>query len=295
MKTQTKTAAGRLYTLAFSLLGAAVLMTNPAHAQSDAEIAQMAKSLGVVTQTGSSSYGNATIVDACHVLTNFHVAFGKSKDPVTGKIEIFENPEVGRRIDFSYGLDAASGQMTMKTKATVIEFDDYAPGVGRGMVADKALLRLDDCVAQDFLNVEVDRPAADQRVPAGNLIAIGITKEAGKFKVHTMKNCPSDPATIVTGLFLANCGMPRGTSGSLIASSERSDGKLRMVGLTTDAKKFADGSLATYAIYSKALVKFLDSALGESPIGPLASDQRKPQSDPPTTMADASKPRTVVR
>ncbi len=222
----------------------------------------IAKSLGVITQTGSSSYGNATVIDRCHVLTNFHVAFGKAKDPITGKIEIFDDPQVGRRMDFSYDLDSAKGVLLRKTKATVIEFDDYSPGVGQGMVRDKALLRLDECLDDHFVNVTLDRPGAEQRVPQGNLIALGLTKEAGKFRVLMFPSCPSDPATIITGLFLANCGMPRGTSGSMILSSERSDGKLRMVGLTTDAKKFPDGSLATYAIYAKSIVKFIDGVLG---------------------------------
>ena len=161
---------------------------------------RIAKSLGIITQAESRRFGNATIIDRCHIPTNFHVVYGKSKDPVTGRIEIFDDPQVGHKVDFSYDL-AATGAFLRKTKATVIEFDNYATGVGRGMVADKALLRLDGCVDKEFANVTIDRPGPEQRVPEGNLVALGLIREAGKFKVLVFGSCPSDPATIVTGLF----------------------------------------------------------------------------------------------
>ena len=247
------------------ILGVAVamLLASPTRAQSEAELAQVAKSLGVITSPDAKGFGNATVLDACHVLTNFHVAFGTTKDPLTGQVQTVDNPAVGHVVEFSYKLDAQTGQMANKMRATVIEFDDYAPGVGRGMVADKALLRLEGCLEKDYINVVLDRPAAEQRVPAGNLVALGLIKESGKFKILTIGSCPSFPATIVTGLFLANCRMPPGTSGSMILSKERSDGKLRMVGLTTDGRLFDDGSFATYAIYSKDIAKFVDGGIRE--------------------------------
>ena len=223
----------------------------------------LSKSLGVVTPIGGTTEGNGVFVDRCHALTNFHVAFGKSVDPITKQIEIFDSPAVGHQVDFSYDLDAPSGRLTKRSKATVIYFGDYSPGVGRGMVADTAMLRLDPCVDDEFVKVAFDRPDSGQRVPGGNLVTLSFMRTRdGKYEILTFAKCPSLPGTVVTGLFMAFCGMPPGSSGSMLLSSERADGQWRMVGLATYRKTFADGSQPTFAIYSKALLKFIEDALG---------------------------------
>ncbi len=61
----------------------------------------IAKLVGLITQVGAKGeeYGNGFVVGAegCHVLTNFHVAFGKSVDRSSGEIEMVENVEGTRR------------------------------------------------------------------------------------------------------------------------------------------------------------------------------------------------------
>ena len=245
------------------LLVSGLTLAVPAYSQPlSAELLALSKSLGTVTQA-SAVWGNGVIVDRCHVLTSFHVAFGKLVDPVTKQIEIFDSPAVGHQVDFSYDFDTPSGRLTKRSKATVTYFGDYSPGVGRGMVADTAMLRLDPCVDGDFVKVAFDLPDTGQRVPMGNLVTLSFMRARdGKYEMLSFAKCPSDPVTVVTGLFLANCGMPPGSSGSMLLSSERADGKWRMVGLSTNLKTFPDGSQATFAIYSRALLKFIEDALG---------------------------------
>ena len=251
------------------------LLTGAALAQPlDLHFQSIAKSLGMVTREGVRGSGNAVIIDRCFIMTNFHVVFGRSKDPVTGIIEIDDNPAVGSRVSFAYDRDPDTNALRRRTQGTVVWFGDYARGVGRGMVGDIAILKLDACVESDFVNVVLDTPTDGQRVPAGSLVMLSLQRGPdGGATIRYMPTCLSWPATIVTGVFVANCESIPGISGSMLLSSERADGKWRMAGMVTDGRLFADGSKATYAIYAKALNKAIDCARSTKIAGGSSGDE----------------------
>ena len=62
-----------------------------------------ARLTGQVVQTGTSEgFGNGFVIGrmGCHVLTNFHVAFGKSKNLSTGEVQFVDAlaAELGRQM-----------------------------------------------------------------------------------------------------------------------------------------------------------------------------------------------------
>ena len=255
-----------------------------------------AKLTGQIEQVGATNgaYGNAFIVgaDGCHVLTNFHVAFGKSVDAKTGQIELVDDVNVGHTVNFSFDLDSKTGKFKRSLKAKVVEFGNYEADTSRGFLGDIALLRLENCVGKEYGNLEIDRPASEKRVASGRLMTVSASRNtSGKNEILVEEGCRADSATSVTGMMLSNCiGVP-GMSGSM-QLEEGSDKKWRLAGLTTNLSSYADGTPVTKSIYAKVINKFLDSALGEAPlaIAPIADD-RKPQSEQ-TARAET---RTVVR
>ena len=258
-----------------------------------------AKLTGQITQTGPSDggFGNGFIVgaDGCHVLTNFHVAFGKSVDPKTGEVEMVDNTEVGHTVNFAFDLDASTGKFKTTLKAKVVEFGNYESGTSQGFLGDMALLRLERCLGKDYGQLEIDRPPVEKRVASGKLMTVSSSRNKfGKNEVLVEEGCRASTATSVTGMMLSNCESVPGMSGSMILE-EGTDKKWRLAGITTDRSKFADGTKVSQAIYAKVINKFLDGALGETPLGPFA-EQRTPQSDDQMAMVNTqSKAKTVVR
>lgn len=256
-----------------------------------------AKLTGQVTQTGPSDggFGNAFIVGAegCHILTNFHVAFGKATDAKTGEIEMVDDVAVGHTVNFAFDLDAKTGKFKRTLKAKVVEFGNYEPGTSRGFLGDIALLRLDDCLGKEYGQLEIDRPPTGKLLPTGKLMTVSSSRNSsGKNEVLIEDGCKAAGATSVTGMMLTNCESVPGMSGSMILE-EGTDKKLRLVGLTTQHLVFTDGSKISKSIYSRVIAKFLDTAFGDAPFAraPLADD-RKPQSEQ-TARAEARA--TIVR
>lgn len=260
---------------------------------------QFAKLAGQITQLSgekATMYGNAFVVgkEGCHVLTNFHVAFGKRVEE-SGTIELIENVDVGHTVNFSFDLDAKSGKFKRTMKAKVVEFGDYDESTSRGLLGDIALLRLENCLGKDYGQLEIDRPATGKLVPTGRLTMISAMRDGnGKNTVVSQDSCESLAATVVTGTITTNCEGPGGASGSMILE-EGKDGKFRLVGLAARGGQLKTGEKVSQALYASTINKFLDPILGgEAPIAisPLADD-RKPQSD---TQQTAQAPtRTVVR
>lgn len=105
-----------------------------------------AKLVGQITQAGPSdgAFANGFIVGAegCHILTNFHVAFGKAKDPKTGEVEMVDRVDVGHLVHFAFDLDSKTGKFKRTMRAKVVDFGNYEAGTSRGFLGDLALLRL---------------------------------------------------------------------------------------------------------------------------------------------------------
>ncbi len=221
-----------------------------------------AKLTGHLTQIDGplGPYGNGFIVgaDGCHVLTNFHVAFGKSTDGETGVVQLVDNFKIGHAVDFSFELDAKSGKFSKTVKAKVVEFGNYEAGTSRGFLGDIALLRLETCAGKDYGHLEIDRPADGKTLPTGMLMTVSAGRNtAGKNEILIEEGCRSESMTPVTGMILSNCEAVPGMSGSMLLE-QGADKKWRVVGITTDRNVLSDGTKVSQAISAKVINKFLD-------------------------------------
>ncbi len=256
---------------ALSLLAILVLMSASAMAEStgrkvvDPESNPYAKLVGELTQAKDvKGAGNAFIVgsEGCHIVTNYHVAFGKSKDVKTGEIEIVDNADVGHVVNFAFDLDGKTGKFKRQMKAKVIDFGNYEATSTRGLVGDLAILKLESCLGKGFAGPELDRPERGKFVPIGSLITISSSSDnKGLNAIQVEEDCVAQPKTPIAGVFLSNCYIESGMSGSMILE-KGVDGKNRLVGVTTSEFVMFDGSRKTVAIYSSALAKLIDSAIG---------------------------------
>lgn len=225
-----------------------------------------AKLTGQITQIGASNraYGNGFLVgtEGCHVLTNFHVAFGKSADPKTGEPEIVDSVEIGHTVNFAFDLDATSGVFRRTMKARVVEFGNYEIGTSRGFLGDIAVLRLENCLGKDYGQLEIDRPPTDKRLPTEMLMTVRSSRtQAGKNEVLVEEGCRPVPATPIAGMMMSDCESVPGMSGSMILE-EGPDKKLRLVGVTTGGGAVVNGRQISKGIYASVLNKFLDPVLG---------------------------------
>ena len=241
----------------------ATLLSVVAVAQSRQPVDPMspfAKLTGQLSQTpGSSAFGNAFIVgqDGCHILTNFHVAFGKSKDPKTGEIKFVDNIDVGHTVYFAFDLDARTGKFQRTMKAKVVEYGDYEAGTAPGMLGDIALLRLETCLGPKYAGIEIDRPAPGKRVPTGELMTISSSRDAsGKNEVLVEEGCHALPFTAVTGIILASCESVPGMSGAMILELGE-DQKWRLAGMNI-GRSTGGGKQPSKVLYASAINKFLD-------------------------------------
>ena len=252
------------FTTAF-LLGASASALQPLRKPVDPTGA-FAKLTGQITQSGPSdgAFANGFIIGAegCHILTNFHVAFGKAKDPKTGEIEMVDRVEVGHLVNFAFDLDSRTGKFKRTMKAKVVDFGNYEAGTSRGFLGDLALLRLESCLGREYGYLEVDRPAEGKFLPMGKLKTVSSSRNSrGENEVLVEEGCLADNATTVVGMMLASCEIVGGMSGSMILE-EGADKRWRLVGVATSAGAIENGKQVTKAIYVNAINKFLNAALG---------------------------------
>lgn len=224
-----------------------------------------AKLTGQISQVGQpAGFGNGFVVGAegCHVLTNFHVAFGKSSNPQTGETEMVDTVEVGHTVNFAFDADSKTGNLKRTFKAKVVEFGNYEFGTSRGFTGDIALLRLETCLGKEYGHLEFDRPPVDKKVPTGRLMTVSSARNAAnKNEVLVEEGCRAASTTAVSGMMLANCENVAGMSGSMILE-EGQDKKWRLAGISTMRSTYADGTPVSKAIYAKVINQFIDSALG---------------------------------
>lgn len=237
-----------------------------------------ARLTGQITQTTPSDegFGNGFIVGAegCHVLTNFHVAFGKSANPTTGEVEMVDNVAIGHAVNFSFDLDPKTGEFRKTIRAKVVEFGNYELFTSRGFLGDLALLRLESCIGKDYGQLEIDRPDGGKRLPNGKLMTVSSARVDGKNEVLVEEGCRARPATAITGMMLSDCESVPGMSGSMILE-EGPDRQWRLAGVTTGGGAYVNGRQISKAIYATALNKFLDSCCKEALVRSPA-EQRKP-------------------
>ena len=244
---------------------------------------QFTKLVGNITQLDgekSRLTGNAFVIGkkGCFILTSYHVAFGKSIDS-DGFINMVDDENIGHKVNFAYNLDPKSGRFQQKIKAAVVGFGDYGHDTNRGLIGDIAILRLENCLGKGFSNLELDRPAADKRIPTGRLMTVSATTNDrnGKVEMLVEEGCRSLPATPAQGMILSTCETPPGASGSMLLE-EGQDGKWRLVGLNTGQITLSDGSTVAQSVFATAINELVDPVLsGEAPTTATPfPDQRKP-------------------
>ena len=220
-----------------------------------------AKLTGQVTQMASSDngYGNGFIVgsNGCHVLTNFHVAFGRRTNSTTGITEMVDDISIGHIVNFAFDVDTGTGKFRQARKAKVIFFGNYEQGTPRGFLNDLALLRLESCLGPEFGHLEVDRPPREKRVATNLLMTVSSSRNsAGKNEVLVETGCRPLTGTSVTGSMLSNCEVAGGMSGSMLLE-EGDDKKWRLAGVTTARGAIVNSKELNRSIYASAINKFL--------------------------------------
>lgn len=259
----------------------------------------LTKAVAVVGQIEGSAGGNGVVVGegGCYVLTNYHVAFGKSKD-AEGNVELVDF-STDHRVNVFLDFDSKAGRFKKEMKAKVIESGNYNPGTRAGLTEDYALLRLDTCLGPGFGITNFELGAEQKRMPDGKLSTVALTFLDGKLGIVVEDECPAldhiegQPKVIAprTGSVGTNCFLQSGMSGSMLLSTDES-GQTRLVGINT-GKDSVGGKFISFSVYARKFNKVLASVLGEGPFASsnIAGD-RRPQTEQ-TAMAPAG--RTVVR
>lgn len=246
-------------------MSATALAGSPGRKVIDPDSNPYAKLVGELTQVGNAKFvGNAFIVGSkgCHIVTNYHVAFGKYKDPKTGEIEMVDNAEVGHVVNFAFDLNGKTGKFKRVMKAHVVDFGNYETTSDRGLVGDLAILELESCLGKHYAGPELDRPEAGKFTPKGNLMTISTSRnENGLNEILVEDGCTAEARTPIAGAIISNCDVRATMSGSMVLERGE-DRKLRLIGISTQYKDLNDGSRISFAIYSRAITKLIDSAIG---------------------------------
>lgn len=262
----------------------------------------LAKAVALVSQNANSPAGNGIVVGSggCYVLTNFHVAFGKSKDPKTGRIEFVDEIRVGHKVLVNLDFDSKAGRFKTAMRGEVVEFGNFEQDTRRGKTEDYALLKLETCVGPGYGLTAFEHDAEGKRYPEGKISTVAFRELNGKLGIVIQEECPSfegaagNPAAQapITGTIATMCDLPPGTSGSMLLATDIA-GVTRLVGVNQGGDWFSGGTKVSVSVYARKFNKVLASVLGEGPFtsSNVAGD-RRPQTEQ-TAMAPAG--RTVVR
>lgn len=194
-------------------------------------------------------------------MTNFHVAFGKTKQAVIvrgkqiNRLVLVNNPVVGHKVKLEFDFDLNTGEFQRTAVATVVASGIYEEGSIAGMREDLALLQLAPCAGKDFAGLELDRSQKNQKNPPGNLMIVGsLRSPEGKRFIGIRTGCRSTVETPGAGIVATSCDLVDGMSGSMLISEET----LQIVGIGVSSFKFEDGTPAGISVSAKYLSKFLD-------------------------------------
>lgn len=201
--------------------------------------------------------------DGCHILTNFHVAYGDGAD-VMGEVKIQPNPSLGQRITFSFNPDD-TGKFRNIEKGKVIDFANYMRGAPRGRLGDLALIRLDSCQGKSFAGLSWDSTTLEKGIPTGKLSTITAARTSNGKNIIVMETgCEAYQQTPVTGLILSTCHSEGGMSANLIAV-EGEDNVFRLAGIGAALGSLPSGEKAAIGISAKVISKFVATILGKVP------------------------------
>lgn len=218
-----------------------------------------------VNQVGADPlmFGNGFVVgsEGCHLLTNFHVAFGKGRD-AKGEIAYVQPIQPGHELEVSVGLNSKTGTFQRKLKARVVEFAAYRPNDRRGLRNDMAMLKLDECLGKDYALARCEVPDDNVKVPETELSTLSLTKvDSSRSALYLEEKCVSASTSQTAGLFFHTCQSLPSMSGSPIFRKD-SDGGFTIVGITTGRMPLVNGNEAPYAIYSSIMTPFVQGILG---------------------------------
>ncbi len=204
-------------------------------------------------------------VDGCHILSNYHVVFADSVDPVTEKVNLVKPRSVraaGYEVEFAFDLDGSTGKFRRRAKAVAIELGGYEDDTTEGLTQDMVLLRLKPCAGKAFAGPNLDHPEPLEFVPQGKLTTISTSrKDNGINELLVETGCTPGRKTTIAGVFYSDCHIEPGMSGSMILETSTVR-KSRLVGISTSVKKFDDGSVISIAIHSSSITPFIESVLG---------------------------------
>ncbi len=206
------------------------------------------RSVGMLVHPRTGGGGTAFLVSRCHVVTAYHVAFMKRRDPVTGRVETFPG-KVGHAAEFVVGpLPEAPGTFGARARATVVGFGRFSDGSFEGMAGDWAILRLDPCLGREFGFLKYARPAVDRPLPTGALMTIGFPRSRiGQRGVTVETGCSARDHGPVDGLLGVDCAFEVGMSGGPVLERQ-ADGSWLVVGLIQQSMGAADRVLPTYSM-----------------------------------------------
>lgn len=215
----------------------------------------------------STVVGNGIVVgeDGCNVLTNFHVAFGKSVDR-NGDILLVDRLETGHVVDVGVDLNPRTGTFNRTIRARVVEFANFRPKDLRSRKHDLAMLRLDTCLGREYGLARFEVPEDGVRVPQSQLQTLSLSKtDAKRSALFFQEKCVSESRSAVAGLFFSNCETKPGMSGSPILRAD-SDGGFTVVGINTGSLPTVEGTEIPFAIFSSVIAPFVQSVIGSSTI-----------------------------
>lgn len=240
----------------------------------------MSKAVVQVSQVGvgASTFevGNGIVVgeNGCHVLTNFHVAFGKAKR-LDGGTVLVDRLEAGHMVDVGVDLNERTGSFERTIKARVVEFLNYHPTELRRRKNDQVLLRLDNCLGRAYGIARIEIPGVGVHVPQTFLYTLSISKiDAKTSGLFLESECFAAADTPVAGLFFQTCESLPGMSGSPIFRQD-SDGGYTVVGMSTGKLIVKNGKEVPFAIYSSAIGPFVQSVVGSGTIPGALSELRR--------------------
>lgn len=222
-----------------------------------------------VAQIGGDPFvvGNGFVVgsDACHVLTNFHLAFGKGRK-LNGEIEFVDPIQTGHVVDIGLDLNPKTGTYARKIRARVVEYGNFNPKVNRMKRNDLAILKLDECLDKSYGIARLEIPASDVHVPDANISTLSLSKTSAQTSgLFLEEKCKAGRDTPIAGLFFQTCENLYGMSGSPIFRTDL-DGGHTIVGISTGSFEFSEKSELQYAIFSSVFTPFVQKVIGDGSI-----------------------------
>jgi hypothetical protein len=195
--------------------------------------------------------GTAFLVDRCHVVSAFHVAFMGGRDPATGKVATTP-PRVGHEATFLIGLDPARpGRFADRTRARVVAFGRFSADDFAGVAGDWAILRLDRCLGERYGSLPLAPPRDDAALPAGALTTIGFARSRAEQRGITVeRGCRARDRGPVDVLVGVDCAFERGMSGGPILARQP-DGRWVVVGLVQQSTGAEETLLPAYTMASR--------------------------------------------